>query len=78
MCVVTGGSGGIGLALCERLVQRGMRLVIVARGGAETDEARHRLGHALLALVEADLAFASEHERVIAAVLAAIGGHKCK
>lgn len=44
--VITGGSRGIGLALAQRFLEGGHRVVIVARNAVRLDEAARELGAA--------------------------------
>ena len=65
-CLVTGSTGGIGLATAELLVAEGARVVTCGRRGAPgIGEAGH---------VTADLAVAGEPERAVAEAAAALGG----
>jgi 3-oxoacyl-[acyl-carrier protein] reductase len=66
VCVVTGSTGGIGLATARMLAEEGARVVTCARGEAPgVGEQLH---------VRADLARAGEPERLIAEAEAALGG----
>ncbi|SFW86721.1 SDR family oxidoreductase [Amycolatopsis australiensis] len=60
--VVTGASRGIGLAIAERLVAAGARVVITARRKAELDEAVARLGGPEVALGVAGKADDTGHQ----------------
>ncbi len=65
-CLVTGSTGGIGLATAELLVAEGAQVVTCGRRGAPgIGEAAH---------VTADLAAAGEPERAVAEAAAAVGG----
>jgi NAD(P)-dependent dehydrogenase (short-subunit alcohol dehydrogenase family) len=70
--VVTGASGGIGLALAELLAQRGARPVLAARRRAELDGAAARCGPSALAVVT-DVTRRAEVERLRDAALARWG-----
>ena len=50
VALVTGGSRGLGFALCRELLGRGARVATCARGVEQLDEARRRLGDGLLAI----------------------------
>lgn len=62
--VITGGAGGIGQAICAKLIQRGMRLVLVDIDRERLDQALERLGPQASAVV-ADLANHADLQRVI-------------
>ena len=65
-CLVTGSTGGIGLAVVEQLVGEGARVVSSGRRAAPmVGETSH---------VEADLARANEPQRVVDAAAEALGG----
>ena len=69
VCVVTGSTGGIGLATAQQLVAEGARVVTSGRGDAPgAGEALH---------VTADLSAPGEPERVIAAAVERLGGLDC-
>jgi 3-oxoacyl-[acyl-carrier protein] reductase len=69
-CVVTGASQGIGLAVSERLVAEGARVLMVARDEARLRDAAERLGAAWLA---ADVTAPEADERVVAAAVERLG-----
>ena len=69
VCVVTGSTAGIGLAVARLLVDEGARVVTSGRSGAP------RVGEALH--VEADLARPGEPERLIERTVADLGGLDC-
>jgi NAD(P)-dependent dehydrogenase (short-subunit alcohol dehydrogenase family) len=50
VAVVTGGSRGLGYALCRELLGRGARVATCARGADQLEEARRRLGGGLVAI----------------------------
>jgi len=65
-CLVTGSTGGIGLAVVRLLLEEGSRVVTCGRSAAPgVGEARH---------VEADLSVPGEPERVVAEAADALGG----
>lgn len=58
LCVITGGSSGIGLAVAEQLAAQGARLLLVARDAAALDAAAARLrllGASDVAVLSADV-----------------------
>ena len=63
VCVVTGGTGGIGLATARLLAAEGARVVVTGRDAARAEAAREQSGAALA--VAADLAEAGAPERVL-------------
>jgi NAD(P)-dependent dehydrogenase (short-subunit alcohol dehydrogenase family) len=72
--VVTGGSRGIGLAVAQRLVADGARVVVTGRTQETLDEAVETLGGSEHALAVAGKAADPEHRaEVIAAALATYG-----
>jgi 3-oxoacyl-[acyl-carrier protein] reductase len=69
VCVVTGSTGGIGLATAQLLVAEGARVVTAGRSGAPgVGEALHVAG---------DLGEAGEPERVVETAVAELGGLDC-
>jgi 3-oxoacyl-[acyl-carrier protein] reductase len=69
VCVVTGSTGGIGLATAQLLVDEGARVVTSGRSGAPgIGEALHVAG---------DLGEAGEPERVVETAVAELGGLDC-
>jgi 3-oxoacyl-[acyl-carrier protein] reductase len=69
VCVVTGSTGGIGLATAQLLVDEGARVVTSGRSGAPgIGEALHVAG---------DLGEAGESERVVETAVAELGGLDC-
>ena len=64
--LVTGGARGIGLAIAERFVAAGVRVVIADLDGAAAKAAAERLGENVAALV-ADVTRADHVERIVAA-----------
>jgi 3-oxoacyl-[acyl-carrier protein] reductase len=64
--LVTGGARGIGLAITERLVADGARVMIADLDGASMKEITNRLGESVAALV-ADVTQAAHVERVVKA-----------
>lgn len=63
VCVITGGTSGIGLAAAEALARMGARIVLVARDRARAEAAVARIGHATRAYY-ADLSLIAEMKRV--------------
>jgi NAD(P)-dependent dehydrogenase (short-subunit alcohol dehydrogenase family) len=70
--LVTGAAGGIGLAICERLVAEGAKVMVHARSQAEADEAAHRLGDQSAA-IGGDLADPDTCSGIVAATTRAFG-----
>ena len=73
LCVITGGSSGIGLAIAEQLAAEGARLLLVARDPAMLDRAAARLrelGAAEVATLSADVAQQEDIARLPAAIAA--------
>ena len=64
--LVTGAARGIGLAITERLVADGARVVLADLDGAAAKSAAERLGESVMALV-ADVTRAEHVERIVAA-----------
>src|SRR5688500_8502412 len=58
--LVTGGNRGIGLAACELLVQRGLRVVLTARRRKDAEAAAAELAKRGLEVVAEELDLASE------------------
>ena len=76
LCIITGGSSGIGLAIAEQLAAEGARLLLVARDPATLEGAAahlRTLGAAEVATISADVAKDEDIARLPAAV-AALGG----
>lgn len=69
--IVTGGSRGIGLAVAERLVAEGSRVLIVARGAATVAAAAERIGCAALA---ADVTAPGAGELIVDHARSTLGG----
>ena len=73
--VVTGASRGIGLAIAQRLVDDGARVVITARGQETLDAAVDQLGGSKVAIGVAGKADSAEHRaEVFAKVTSEFGG----
>lgn len=71
VCVVTGSTGGIGLATARLLAAEGARVVVTGRDPARVEEARSRAGAELG--VAADLALAEGPETVLRRAVAEVG-----
>jgi 3-oxoacyl-[acyl-carrier protein] reductase len=72
VCVVTGSSGGIGLATARALAEEGARVVVSGRDRARSERARAEAGAALA--VVADLATVDGPARVIGRAEQILGG----
>lgn len=71
LCVITGGSSGIGYSVAEALAAQGARLLLVARDSAMLEAAAARLraaGAAEVAVLSADVARDEEVARLPAAI----------
>ena len=75
MCVVTGSTGGIGLATAEALAEEGARVVVTGRDRERVERARNETGAALG--VAADLAEHRGPERLIEETVEALGPVDC-
>ena len=73
VALVTGGSRGIGFAIAEGFVARGMKVAIAGRKQADLDAARARLGGDAAA-VAADARSADDVDRAVASVADRFGG----
>lgn len=76
VCIVTGGSSGIGLASSRALLAEGARVLIVARSAERLEAARAELGdrEGVLSTLAADVTDADAPTRIREAALAAFGG----
>jgi len=72
--IVTGGAHGIGLAIAQRLVAEGARVVIADVDAAAGTAAAAALGAAQCRFVAADVGSARDAERLVAETCAAFGG----
>ena len=73
LCVVTGGSSGIGLAIAEKLAAQKARLLLVARDEAALQQAAahlRQLGAAEVATVSIDVASDEQMQRLAPAIAA--------
>lgn len=76
LCVITGGSSGIGLAVAESLARQGARLLLVARGAEELERAAdhlRQLGAASVDTLSADISQEADVAR-LAPMIARLGG----
>jgi NAD(P)-dependent dehydrogenase (short-subunit alcohol dehydrogenase family) len=67
LALVTGGSSGIGLAIADRLVKSGARVIITGRDAAKLEQARQTLGTAATAHV-VDVTKVADIDRLMADV----------
>lgn len=72
---ITGGAGGLGLAIVRRFVAEGARCVILDRAAPPAEDAA-ALGDSAI-FVEGDVRDAAAHERAVARAAAAFGGLDC-
>jgi NAD(P)-dependent dehydrogenase (short-subunit alcohol dehydrogenase family) len=70
--IVTGGSSGIGFAIAKMLVERGARVVLVARDATKLETAAGAIGGEI-ATVAGDAALRDTADRAVAAALALSG-----
>ncbi|AXQ27777.1 SDR family NAD(P)-dependent oxidoreductase [Solimonas sp. K1W22B-7] len=71
LCVITGGSSGIGLAVAEALAREGARLLLLARDPAQLERAAQQLremGAADVATISADVSRDEDIARLPAAI----------
>jgi NAD(P)-dependent dehydrogenase (short-subunit alcohol dehydrogenase family) len=72
VAIVTGGSRGLGFALCRELLDRGARVATCARGEEQLERARERLGGDVLA-VPCDVSDEQQVRSFVAQVEARLG-----
>ncbi|WP_043768866.1 SDR family NAD(P)-dependent oxidoreductase [Algiphilus aromaticivorans] len=73
LCVITGGSSGIGYSIAERLAAQGARLLLVARDPVALERAAQSLrtrGAAEVAVLAADVTQEADRARLVPAVAA--------
>jgi NAD(P)-dependent dehydrogenase (short-subunit alcohol dehydrogenase family) len=70
VAVITGGSGGIGLATAERMIASGAQVVLWDRDEASLDDARSKLGQVHISIVDV-----TSEESVASAAAAAMARH---
>jgi 3-oxoacyl-[acyl-carrier protein] reductase len=75
VCVVTGSTGGIGLATARLLAEEGARVVVAGRDSERVEAARRATGAALA--VVCDLAEPAAPEALIGEVVARVGSVDC-
>jgi short-subunit dehydrogenase len=70
VCAVTGGSAGLGLAIGRALVERGARVVLIARGAEQLETAATELRGAgrYVYTIAADVAWQEDVERLAATI----------
>lgn len=65
VCIVTGASRGIGLAIARRFVQRGFKLLLVARNQSELKRVAAELGAANTATLAVDVGVPTAADQII-------------
>lgn len=68
---LTGATGGIGGAIARKLAVEGMQLVLVGRNRRALEDLQSELGHAVVAIVEADLSIGEDIGRIVREAVAA-------
>ncbi len=74
--IVTGGAGGLGRAIVERMLQEGARVCVLDRSGQRLDELGARLGDAVLPIV-GDVRRLEDHQRAVNACVERWGKLDC-
>jgi NAD(P)-dependent dehydrogenase (short-subunit alcohol dehydrogenase family) len=74
VALVTGGNGGIGLAVATLLVAEGARVVIAGRNRVKLDHAASTLGSDRCVALEADVSKADDNEKIVAVARERFGG----
>jgi 3-oxoacyl-[acyl-carrier protein] reductase len=75
VCIVTGSTGGIGLATAAQLAEEGAKVVVAGREQGRVDRAREEIGGALG--VACDLAKPGEPERLVMETTEQVGPVDC-
>src|SRR5947209_2668408 len=75
VCLVTGSTGGIGLATAKLLAEEGARVVVVGRDSERLAQAREAAGAARA--IRADLGEPGEPERVVRQTIEELGSVDC-
>ncbi len=75
VAVVTGASRGLGLEVARLLAERGLRLILTARGGQELEQAADELRrHTRVVALSGDIADRAHAERLVGLGVADFGG----